>query len=109
MRENICSKEYTNILVHTLANELETQDEYFTGPPFAQITALIRLGIESTSFWSAFTSREHHVLAMQLFRSCKLDGGGECCRMRLSTIPHTFSMGLRSGQCGGQERCRKTY
>ena len=55
------------VIIRILANELETQDKYFIGPSFARITALIRLGIESTSFWSAFTSREYHALAMQLF------------------------------------------
>ena len=63
--------------IHTLAYELETQDQYFIGPLFERITALIRLGIESVSFWSGFTSREYYLLAMQLFRSCKLDGRGE--------------------------------
>ena len=92
------------VFVHTQAKELETHDQYFIIQLFARITALIRLGIESTSFWSAFTSREYHALAMQFFRSCKLDGRGECCRMRLSTISHTFSMGLKSGLCSGQER-----
>ena len=54
--------------IHTLTNELETQDQYFIGPLVSPITALIHLDSEFTSFWSAFTSREYHALAMQLFR-----------------------------------------
>ena len=38
------------LIVHTLTNELETRDQYYIGPPFAWITALIRLDIESASF-----------------------------------------------------------
>ena len=38
------------LIVHTLTNELETRDQYYIAPPFAWITALIRLDIESASF-----------------------------------------------------------
>ena len=41
---------------------------------------------------SAFTSREHHALTMQLFRSGKLDGKGECWwNASFHHIPEIFS------------------
>ncbi|GFW99463.1 hypothetical protein TNCV_3416961 [Trichonephila clavipes] len=57
-----------------LYNKSEIQDQYLIGSPFTRITLLIRLGIESTCFWSSFTSREYQALALQILRSCKLYG-----------------------------------
>ncbi|GFU76171.1 hypothetical protein TNCV_4538171 [Trichonephila clavipes] len=70
-----------------MANEIETQIQYFIGPLFAQITGLNRLGIESICFWSAFTSGEYPASAMLLFRFCQLDEK----RRVLSVVPFHHS------------------
>ncbi len=76
--------------------------QYLVGAPFAWITAAMRRGMESISLWHFSGVMRAQVALIVSFRSSALLG--LAYRIFLFTIPHRFSMGLRSGEFAGQLR-----
>ncbi len=75
---------------------------YLVGAPFAWITAAMRRGMESISLWHCSGVMRAQVALIVAFSSSALLG--LAYRIFLFTIPHRFSMGLRSGEFAGQLR-----
>ncbi len=69
---------------------------------FAWITAAMRRGMESISLWHCSGVMRAQVALIVAFSSSALLG--LAYRIFLFTIPHRFSMGLRSGEFAGQLR-----
>ncbi len=76
--------------------------QYLVGAPFAWITAAMRRGMESISLWHCSGVMRAQVALIVAFSSSALLG--LAYRIFLFTIPHRFSMGLRSGEFAGQLR-----
>ncbi len=76
--------------------------QYLVGAPFAWITAAMRRGMESISLWHCSGVMRTQVALIVAFSSSALLG--LAYRIFLFTIPHWFSMGLRSGVFAGQLR-----
>ncbi len=76
--------------------------QYLVGAPFAWITAAMRRGMESISLWHCSGVMRAQVALIVAFSSSSLLG--LAYRIFLFTIPHRFSMGLRSGEFAGQLR-----
>ncbi len=76
--------------------------QYLVGAPFAWITAAMRRGMESISLWHCSGVMRAQVALIVAFSSSA--SLGLAYRIFLFTIPHTFSMGLRSGEFAGQLR-----
>ncbi len=76
--------------------------QYLVGAPFAWITAEMRRGMESISLWHCSGVMRAQVALIVAFSSSALLG--LAYRIFLFTIPHRFSMGLRSGEFAGQLR-----
>ncbi len=76
--------------------------QYLVGAPFALITAAMRHGMESISLWHCSGVMRAQVALIVAFSSSALLG--LAYRIFLFTIPHRFSMGLRSGEFAGQLR-----
>ncbi len=74
--------------------------QYLVGAPFAWITAAMRRGMESISLWHCSGVMRAQVALTVAFSSSALLG--LAYRIFLFTIPHRFSMGLRSGEFAGQ-------
>ena len=66
------------------------------------MTALIRLGMDSMSFWTTGTSIRFHSLMAMSIRSCLFLGF--LPEHLLSNSDHICSIGLRSGDCAGHSR-----
>ncbi len=81
--------------------------QYLVGAPFAWITAAMRRGMESISLWHCSGVMRAQVALTVAFSSSALLG--LAYRIFLFTIPHRFSMGLRSGKFAGQLRTRKPW
>ena len=79
---------------------------YLVGGPFAWITAAMRRGMESISLWHCSGVMRAQVSLIVAFRSSALLS--LAYRIFLFTIPHRFSMGLRSGEFAGQIKNRDT-
>ncbi len=69
---------------------------------FCWITAAMRRGMESISLWHCSGVMRAQVALIVAFSSSALLG--LAYRIFLFTIPHRFSMGLRSGEFAGQLR-----
>ncbi len=76
--------------------------QYLVGAPFAWISAAMRRGMESISLWHCSGVMRAQVALIVAFSSSALLG--LAYRIFLFTIPHRFSMGLRSGEFAGQLR-----
>ncbi len=76
--------------------------QYLVGAPFAWITAAMRRGMESISLWHCSGVMRAQVALIVAFSSSALLG--LAYRIFLFTIPHRFSMGLRSDEFAGQLR-----
>ncbi len=76
--------------------------QYLVGAPFAWITVAMRRGMESISLWHCSGVMRAQVALIVAFSSSALLG--LAYRIFLFTIPHRFSMGLRSGEFAGQLR-----
>ncbi len=76
--------------------------QYLVGAPFAWITAAMRRGMESISLWHCSGVMRAQVALIVAFSSSALFG--LAYHIFLFTIPHRFSMGLRSGKFAGQLR-----
>ncbi len=76
--------------------------QYLVGAPFAWISAAMRRGMESISLWHCSGVMRAQVALIVAFSSSALLGLAYC--IFLFTIPHRFSMGLRSGEFAGQLR-----
>ncbi len=76
--------------------------QYLVGAPFAWITAAMRRSMESISLWHCSGVMRAQVALIVAFSSSALLG--LAYRIFLFTIPHRFSMGLRSGEFAGQLR-----
>ncbi len=76
--------------------------QYLVGAPLAWITAAMRRGMESISPWHCSGVMRAQVALIVAFSSSALLG--LAYRIFLFTIPHRFSMGLRSGEFAGQLR-----
>ncbi len=74
--------------------------QYLVGAPFALITASIRRGMEVISLWHCWGGMEAQVSLTVAFSSSAFFG--LLFLIFLLTIPHRFSMGLRSGEFAGQ-------
>ncbi len=76
--------------------------QYLVGAPFAWITAAMRRGMESISLWHCSGVMRAQVALIVAFSSL------HCWVWHIAfflfTIPHRFSMGLRSGEFAGQLR-----
>ncbi len=70
--------------------------QYLVGAPFAWITAAMRRGMESISLWHCSGVMRAQVALIVAFSSSALLG--LAYRIFLFTIPHRFSMVLRSGE-----------
>ncbi len=76
--------------------------QYLVGAPFAWISAAMRRGMESISLWHCSGVMRAQVALIVAFSSSALLG--LAYRIFLFTIPHRFSMELRSGEFAGQLR-----
>ncbi len=76
--------------------------QYLVGAPFAWITAAMWRGMESISLWHCSGVMRAQVALIVAFSSSALLG--LVSLIFLLTIPHRFSMGLRSGEFTGQLR-----
>ena len=76
--------------------------QYLVGAPFAWITAAMQRGMESISLWHCSGVMRAQVALIVAFSSSALLS--LAYRIFLFTIPHRFSMGLRSGEFAGQLR-----
>ncbi len=76
--------------------------QYLVGAPFAWITAAMRRGMESISLWHCSGVMRAQVALIVAFSSSALLG--LAYRIFLFTMPHRFSMVLRSGEFAGQLR-----
>ncbi len=76
--------------------------QYLVGAPFAWITAAMRRGMESISLWHCSGVMRAQAALIVAFSSSALLG--LAYRIFRFTIPHRFSMGLRSGEFAGQLR-----
>ncbi len=76
--------------------------QYLVGAPFALITAEMRRGMESISLWHCSGVMRAQVALIVAFSSSALLG--LAYGIFLFTIPHRFSMGLRSGEIAVQLR-----
>ncbi len=74
--------------------------QYLVGAYFALITASIRRGMEVISLWHCWGGMEAQVSLTVAFSSSEFFGF--LFLIFLLTIPHRFSMGLRSGEFAGQ-------
>ncbi len=74
--------------------------QYLVGAPFALITASIRRGMEVISLWHCWGGMEAQVSLTVAFSSSAFFG--LLFLIFLLTIPHSFSMGFRSGEFAGQ-------
>ncbi len=74
--------------------------QYLVGAHFALITASIRRGMEVISLWHCWGGMKPRFLWQ--WPSAHLRFFGLLFLIFLSTIPHRFSMGFRSGEFAGQ-------
>ena len=76
--------------------------KYCAGPPFAAKTALTRWGMDSTRPLKVCCGIWHQDVSSRSFKSCMLQGGASMDWICLSSTSHRCSIGLRSGEFGGQ-------
>ncbi len=81
--------------------------QYLVGPPFAWITASVRCGMEAISPWHCSGGMEARVALKASFRSSVLLS--LVSLIFLLTIPHRFSMGVRSGEFAWQPSTVTTW
>ncbi len=92
---------YTHTHTHTLATLLGTPLLVPVGPPFSFRTALILRGIDSTRCWKHCSEILVHIIMIASHSCCRFVVCTSMMWISRSTTSQRYSIGLRSGDCGG--------
>ena len=78
--------------------------QYFVANPWALMTCLTLLGIDSIRVWTISIGNFPHSSRIKACKSERVFGGGHLLLIAFFRTIHKFSIGLRSGLCTGHSK-----